>query len=163
MVNSKQKGARGEREWAKICREHGFEKARRSQQYAGGTEESADVTGLPYVHQEVKFGYDMTIEEIRTFLQQAIKDNGESNNLPIVAHKKTYGKWFVSMEWADFARMYTTAADEKISISDFQDNQIHYVTMPADDWFVLYKEYFAAMELERMGEKCLIAQQRMTR
>ena len=149
-VNSNQKGKRGEREWVKLCREHGFEKARRSQQYAGGTEESADVVGLPYIHQEVKYGYDMTIEEIRTFVFQAIEDNAGSTNIPIVAHRKTYGKWFVSMEWSDFVNMYCGAFGNSISVEEYLGT-IKYVTIPADDWFEMYKEFYSAREIEGRG------------
>jgi len=150
-VNSKEKGKRGEREWVKICREHGFKNARRSQQYAGGTEESADVVGLPYIHQEVKYGYDMTVEEIRGFLEQAIRDSGGSTNIPIVAHKKTYGKWFITMDWQDFVEMYCIAYD-KPNNTGIYSGEIKYVTIPADDWFELYKEFYSAKELERMED-----------
>jgi Holliday junction resolvase len=146
-VNSNQKGKRGEREWVKLCREHGFEKARRSQQYAGGTEESADVVGLPYIHQEVKYGYDMTIEQVREFVEQAIRDNAGSSNIPIVAHKKTYGKWFVSMEWQDFVGMYLLAYCQPF-FTQLYTGRIKYVTIPADDWFEMYKEFYSAREIE---------------
>ena len=148
----REKGKRGEREWAKLCREHGFEKARRSQQYAGGTAESADVVGLPYIHQEVKYGYDMTIEQIRKFLIQAVRDNAGSGNIPIVAHKKTYGKWFVTMEWQGFVDMYIKAYGTTGTCSYlWYEGETKYVTIPAEDWFEMYKEFYSAKEIERIG------------
>ena len=51
-MNSRQKGARGERELAKIFREHGYD-ARRGQQYCGASGD-ADVIGLPGIHVECK-------------------------------------------------------------------------------------------------------------
>ena len=36
-MNSKNKGCRGEREFAALCRENGFEEARRGQQFKGGS------------------------------------------------------------------------------------------------------------------------------
>ncbi len=36
-INSKQKGARGEREFASLCKEHGFD-VRRTQQYCGNVD-----------------------------------------------------------------------------------------------------------------------------
>lgn len=156
-INSKQKGNRGEREWAKICREHGYD-CKRSQQYAGGTEESADVVGLPYIHQEVKYGYDMTVEEIRGFLSQAISDavsarDWENNELllPIVAHKKTYGKWFVTMESIDFAYMVNIAFSN-MSYGDITylirpEHELYYVTTPVEDWFSIYKEFESFMAI----------------
>jgi Holliday junction resolvase len=146
-INSKQKGNRGEREWAKVCKEQGYE-CRRSQQYAGGTKESADVIGLPYIHQEVKYGYDMTIEEIRKFLIQAMTDANNSLLTPIVAHKKTYGKWFVTMEHSDFVNMCLLAEDANALPINSITYEITYVTMPADDWFKIYKEFESSMKIK---------------
>jgi len=153
-INSKKKGARGERDWAKICREHGFE-VRRSQQYAGGTE-SADVIGLPGVHCEVKAWDTITTEDIRKFLAQAIRDSAGSGNIPIVAHKEDYRKWFVSMEWDDFVRMYVEAtgiSGTVLTKSQFQ--QIYFVTIPADDWFMLYREYAVGLEANTNAQTSL--------
>ncbi|MEG2651006.1 MAG: hypothetical protein RSA63_09055, partial [Eubacterium sp.] len=51
-VNSRQKGARYERELAAAFRAHGFD-ARRGQQYCGANGD-ADVVGLPGIHVEAK-------------------------------------------------------------------------------------------------------------
>ena len=51
-MNSKQKGGRGEREFAAFCREQGYD-AKRGQQFQGGAD-SPDVKGLPGIHIEVK-------------------------------------------------------------------------------------------------------------
>lgn len=50
---SREKGKRGEREFAKLCRDQGFD-VRRTAQYCGNTGEAADVVGLPHIHVEVK-------------------------------------------------------------------------------------------------------------
>lgn len=47
-MNSRTKGAAGERELASKLREYGFE-ARRGQQYSGANGD-ADVVGLPQIH-----------------------------------------------------------------------------------------------------------------
>ncbi len=52
MTNSRAKGAAGERELAKILREHGYD-TRRGQQYSGANGD-ADVVGLPGIHIECK-------------------------------------------------------------------------------------------------------------
>ena len=52
MVNSKQKGARFERQLAGHIRDYGY-KARRGQQYCGANGD-ADVVGLPGIHIEAK-------------------------------------------------------------------------------------------------------------
>ena len=48
---SREKGKRGEREFAKYCRDHGYD-CRRGQQYSGLGGD--DVVGLPNIHIEVK-------------------------------------------------------------------------------------------------------------
>ena len=101
-VNSKQKGARYEREVAILLRNHGYD-ARRSVQYSGRTEESADVVGLPYIHIECKhyanraFDYD--------WIDQAKRD--AQDNIPIVIHRTDNHRNLVTMDFEDWMRIYT--------------------------------------------------------
>ena len=81
-MNSCAKGKRGEREWAKFCRDRGFPEVRRGQQYSGL--EGEDVVGIPGVRQEVKREERLNIDEA---LAQAIRDAAEGT-IPIVAHRK---------------------------------------------------------------------------
>lgn len=54
MINSKQKGAAGERESVRLCKAEGFD-CHRTAQYCGNSPEgSADIVGLPLIHVEVK-------------------------------------------------------------------------------------------------------------
>ena len=48
MTNSREKGARGERELARVLRQYGYN-SRRGQQYSGANGD-ADVVGLPGIH-----------------------------------------------------------------------------------------------------------------
>lgn len=98
-MNSKQKGARGEREWAKVCREHGYTEARRGQQYNGI--EGEDVVGLPGIHQEVKRVERLNIEEA---MSQSKTD--AQGNIPIVAHRKNNCEWLVTVRAEDFFTIY---------------------------------------------------------
>ena len=101
-INSKRKGKTGELELAKILREYGFEKARRSQQYAGGTEESADLIGLPYIHIECKRVERLNIENA---MEQAEMDcKGEK--LPAVFHRKNGKQWLVTMPLDKWMEVY---------------------------------------------------------
>jgi Holliday junction resolvase len=99
-INSKQKGARGEREWAKICREQGFTEARRGQQYSGI--EGEDVVGLEGIHIEVKRVERLNIEQA---LQQAERDK-KDNEMAIVAHRRNNEKWKVTMRAEDWFKLY---------------------------------------------------------
>lgn len=51
MKNSRNKGARYERELARAFRAEGYEQARRGQQYSGANGD-ADVVGLPGIHKD---------------------------------------------------------------------------------------------------------------
>lgn len=117
MVNSNQKGKKGEREWAKFCREQGYD-VRRTQQYAGGMEESADCVGLPGIHQEVKRVERLNILDA---YEQALIDSIGTGKIPIVAHRKNKHNWMV--------------------------------TMSAEDWFTLYREWEAGRAIEESEVK----------
>ena len=82
MTNSRQKGARGERELAAVLREHGFE-CRRGQQYSGANGD-ADVVGLPGIHIECKRVESLNIHKA---IEQA-KSDARENELPAVFHRK---------------------------------------------------------------------------
>lgn len=102
-MNSKRKGNAGEREFAKFCRDRGYD-TRRGQQYAGANGD-ADVVGLPNVHIEVKRVERLNIEDA---LFQSRRDS-RIGEIPIVAHRKNNHKWLV--------------------------------TMDAEQWFLLFKEW----------------------
>lgn len=105
-INSKRKGAQGERELAKVLREYGFE-TRRTQQYAGGTEESADIVGLPYIHIECKRVEKLNLDEA---MEQAYKDtnptHGREFPMPAVFHRKNGKAWKVTMYLDDWMKLY---------------------------------------------------------
>ena len=101
---SRDKGARGEREWARLCREQGYD-CYRTAQYRGNTGAAGDVEGLAGIHFEVK-----RTEALRhwDYLHQAIHDAAEAGNgeLPIVAWKKNNHPWVVIMTAEDWFRIY---------------------------------------------------------
>jgi Holliday junction resolvase len=148
-INSKQKGKRGEREFAKLCRDHGYD-ARRSQQYAGGVD-SADVIGLPGIHIEVKLRDRITEADKLDFIKQAIRDSQMSAKFPIVAHKEKYRQWYVSMEMRDFAYMYTVAYGAPFE-GGAVTKTFQVVTMTVEAWFEVYKEFEACMWLKAREE-----------
>jgi len=102
-MNSINKGKAGEREWAKFCRNQGFKDVRRSQQYSGGVEESADCINLPKIHQEVKRVEKLNIDKA---VEQAINDVGDRKVIPIVAHRKNRKNWLVTMRAEDWFNLY---------------------------------------------------------
>ena len=103
MINSKEKGKRYEREIAGYFKKLGFN-ARRSVQYNGRVEEGqADVVGVPFLHIECKFREKLNVEEA---LQQAIRDNGTKNKIPVVIHRRSNEKSKVTMSLDDFMKIY---------------------------------------------------------
>lgn len=68
-MNSRQKGAAGERELSRILREYGYN-TRRGQQYSGANGD-ADVVGLPGIHIECKRVERLNISET---MNQSIRD-----------------------------------------------------------------------------------------
>lgn len=104
-VNSKQKGARFERSLARIFREYGYDKARRTAQYCGNTGDASDVIGLPGLHIEAKHQETMRLYE---WMSQAVRDAeaGGGKRLPAVFHKKNNADVLVTMRLDDFMNLY---------------------------------------------------------
>ncbi|MEG0379219.1 MAG: hypothetical protein RR614_12140 [Eubacterium sp.] len=98
-INSRNKGKRGELEFAKVCRSYGYEDSRRGQQYSGL--EGEDVVGLPGIHIEVKRVESLNIEKA---MQQSIRDAGDL--IPIVAHRKNHEGWKITIPLAFFFKIY---------------------------------------------------------
>lgn len=103
---SRDKGARGEREFAALCREHGYD-AQRTAQYKGKNGGEPDVIGLPGIHVEVKRVERLNLQDA---MSQAIAD-AKDGTAPIVASKRNNCPWMI--------------------------------TMLAEDWFEIYREYEA--------------------
>lgn len=103
-VNSKQKGARFERQLASRFREYGYD-ARRTAQYCGNTGDASDVIGLPGIHVEAKHQERMQLYE---WMAQAKRDAaaGGGNALPAVFHKKNNAEILVTMTLEDWFNLY---------------------------------------------------------
>lgn len=93
---SRDKGKLGEREVAKLLRDHGFD-GRRGQQYHGGAD-SPDVTGIPGYHIEVKRTEQCRLYE---YMQQAA-DESADGEVPVVFHRQSRRKWVVIMDAEDW-------------------------------------------------------------
>ena len=104
-INSRQKGASGERELAKKLKEYGFD-CRRGQQYSGI--EGEDVVGLDGIHIECK-----RVERLNIYdaIDQSKRDSGKNDlpfgyNLPTVFHRKNHCEWLVTMTLDDWMELY---------------------------------------------------------
>ena len=87
-INSKQKGAVGERELAQLLRNQGWMDARRGVQYSG-LKGDADVVGVQGIHIECKRCQQVSDEK---WLQQAEHD-ARIGEIPVVIYRRNHEQW----------------------------------------------------------------------
>jgi hypothetical protein len=99
-INSRNKGAVGEREFANFLCDLGVE-ARRGQQRVGSPDSPDVVADLPGMHVEVK-----RVEAGNPYgwLRQAIRDAGSSLT-PIVFHRRNREEWIAILRAEDLIRL----------------------------------------------------------
>ena len=181
---SRSKGKRGERMFASLCREQGYDVHRTSQYCVKhGT---ADVVGLPGVYVEVKYVQALNIAKA---MEQSERDADAAgkDEFPIVASKRAGDPWLVTMYACHFVTLVILLRDEfldclhvihkpakRFSVRKFlreavreyenekgalvavkypRGDNASLVTMYAEDWFTLYREWEAGMDLKRRAER----------
>jgi Holliday junction resolvase len=99
-INSRTKGATGERELAKKLTETFGCEARRGQQFKGGADSPDVVTSLDGVHFECK-----RVERFNLYkaLEQATRDAGEK--VPVVCHRQSRKDWVLVVKLDDVNRL----------------------------------------------------------
>lgn len=97
-MNSRRKGADGERELANVLKRYGYE-ARRGQQFSGANGD-ADVVGLPGVHVECKRVERLNLDAA---MEQAARDAREGET-PVVIHRKDRKKWKITFYLEDYLK-----------------------------------------------------------
>ena len=105
MIHSRNKGKRGELEWAEYLRGQGFD-ARRGVQFRGGSD-SPDVISenLSQFHFEVK---RVEAGNPYDWLNQAIRDSRsdpENCRIPLVAHRRSHTNWMIILSADDFFKL----------------------------------------------------------
>jgi hypothetical protein len=99
-MNSRRKGKVGEREFASLLREHGFD-ARRGQQFCGG-EDSPDVVSeqLSWIHFEVKRVQNLNLADA------CVQAEGDCGGKPwAVAHRKNHAPWLITIRAETFFQL----------------------------------------------------------
>ena len=99
-INSRAKGAAGERELSNILKSYGFS-TRRGQQFCGANGD-ADVIGVEGLHIECKRVESLNIDKA---MQQAINDS-KDYEIPVVIHRKNRQDWKVTISLEDFIDIY---------------------------------------------------------
>jgi len=97
---SKEKGKRGEREFAAFLSSHGF-KAIRGQQYRGGPD-SPDVmcSALPF-HIEVKRAERLSIYKA----MDKVTSEAPPGKIPLIAHRQNGKRWLCILDAADLLKL----------------------------------------------------------
>jgi len=96
-INSRSKGARGEREWAAFMQYHFGLDARRGCQHAGGPD-SPDVVGSwQGTHVEVKRVERLNISQA---MEQSVRDS-KGLAIPFIAHRKNREEWMITVQAVD--------------------------------------------------------------
>lgn len=113
-MNSRDKGKRGEREWAQVLRDMGFTQARRGMQFSGSPESPDVVGGIPNTHAEVKRVENLNINEA---MKQAIRDSGP-DQVPYVAHRRNGTPWLVTLLASDLERFSKSFVSIERKIAD---------------------------------------------
>jgi hypothetical protein len=91
-MNSRNKGKVGEREFASLLREHGYD-ARRGQQFSGGAD-SPDVVSdaLAWLHFEIKRVQNLNLADA------CAQAEGDAGGKPwVVAHRRNHAPWLITM------------------------------------------------------------------
>jgi hypothetical protein len=91
-MNSRNKGKVGEREFASLLREHGYD-ARRGQQFSGSPD-SPDVVSdaLAWLHIEIKRVQNLNLTDA------CVQAEGDCGGKPwIVAHRRNHAPWLITM------------------------------------------------------------------
>ena len=99
-INSRAKGADGEREISNILKEHGY-KTRRGQQFSGANGD-ADVVGIENIHIEVKRVEALHLDNA---YEQSCRD-ARTGEIPTVFHRKNRKPWKVTIGLEDFIKLH---------------------------------------------------------
>lgn len=105
-MNSRQKGARGEREAAKVLAETFGCDARRGCQFSGGKDSPDVQTTIGGVHFEVKRVQRLNIHDA---VDQAVRDSGDK--VPCVLHRRDRTEWLLTVRLSDVTKLAARLAE----------------------------------------------------
>jgi Holliday junction resolvase len=112
VVNSRAKGAAGERELSKVLGELLGVPMRRGQQFSG-LAGNADVVGIEGLHVECKRVQSLNVSKA---IQQSIRDS-KPGSVPVVAHRKNGEQWLLTCcldDLVDLSRLIVDTVDGRI-------------------------------------------------
>lgn len=119
-INQRQKGAAGEREFAHLLREHGYE-AERGVQHSGGKDSPDVKTNMHGVHWEIKRTERLRLHDA---LKQSQRDAGE-DEMAVVGYRRNHDEWIVIQPFEDWIKLLKAWERE-------QTNDTRMETVPED-------------------------------
>jgi len=108
-INSRQKGARAEREVRDLLKERGYD-AHRGQQFSGGNESPDVKHNLNGLHIEVKHVQNLNLDKA---MEQSRRDAKEGE-IASVWHRKNGETWKVTIDAQDFLDLWAYKEREEI-------------------------------------------------
>lgn len=98
-MNSREKGAQGERELAHVLQDKGIQAQRGYVQF-----KQSDLIGIKGIHPEVKRVEKLNIHEA---MSQAIREaDKRKDGIPTVFHRRNRTEWLVTMRLDDWVELY---------------------------------------------------------
>ncbi len=101
MVNSNDKGKRGERELSRELERLLGCSARRGRQYSGSPDSPDIVTDIKGLHIECKYVERLNVDNA---MEQAEQDAGQSQ-VPVVCHRRSKKRWKVTLYLDDLVNL----------------------------------------------------------
>jgi len=108
-MDNEQKHERGQRMWRMEILRNGFYNLRECQNSEG--QASSEVIPSIPIHFEVRFDDELNISDAMEQAKQAVVDNGDSDKIPAVAHKRSREEWSVTISADDFFRILRQEVD----------------------------------------------------
>jgi len=109
MINSKNKGKRGELEVAALLRGFGYD-ARRGQQFSGGGDSPDVVHSIKGLHIEVKYTEAFNAYKA---MEQAEKDC-KKGDIPLVFYRKKRKRWMVLVDAEAFMELILEKTEQNL-------------------------------------------------
>lgn len=117
-INSRQKGATGEREFAKLLRKYGYE-AERGVQHSGGKDSPDVKTNMTNCHWEIKRTERLHLHDA---MEQSQRDAGE-DEMALVAYRRNRSEWIVIQPFDEWIELYRAWERSKRNGKDTETDQ----------------------------------------
>lgn len=149
-INSRDKGAAGERELSRLLNNYGYNTFR-SQQYCG-TNGDADVKGIDGMHIECKRYKRIKPGELSSAMGQSIRDARDSE-MPVVFFREDYKEWKTMFLMSDYVEMWVNwKTKANVQKEDLPPSAT--VIMDAEEFMDLWGFTRGVVSAKSRSEKC---------